>query len=429
MLKNIVLITIENFNREYNGKNLLSRELVKKGFIVFLGHKSIIRLIAKFLKLKNCIFIDKGNRKGSLIRLKKIFKNGQKIYLFDEEGLMQTDFLNFLERNHEASSIKLIDGVFSWGPKHSKLLKKAGYKEDQIIKSGNPRFDPYLIKKEIHSKKENRKTILICSRFASANPNKKIKDDIDKRDSSEEYLDGCRRVLEIMLKIPYYLRTSGIKNPILIRPHPSESPEIWQRSIIDLKDVKVEFKGPINALFPNAMILIHNRCTTSIEAFLSQVPIISFEPIILKSPPQPDINLFDTFSNYKCSNLKQLIKPINEIQDKEYNFDFNQKANTYIYISKDISSAKIADYLNKKSKRIILFKILIYFMEILFLLPFIISRNTALKTLNRFKNYNDYKYKIQKNGVPPKSKIFTIEKNCFTFNLIGKIKLYLPRFV
>ena len=35
MLKNIVLITIENFNREYNGKNLLSRELVKKGFIVF----------------------------------------------------------------------------------------------------------------------------------------------------------------------------------------------------------------------------------------------------------------------------------------------------------------------------------------------------------------------------------------------------------
>ena len=81
MLKNIVLITIENFNREYNGKNLLSRELVKKGFIVFLGHKSIIRLIAKFLKLKNCIFIDKGNRKGSLIRLKKYLKMGKK-YIF-----------------------------------------------------------------------------------------------------------------------------------------------------------------------------------------------------------------------------------------------------------------------------------------------------------------------------------------------------------
>ena len=45
---------------------------------------------------------------------------------------MQTDFLNFLERNHEASSIKLIDGVFSWGPKHSKLLKKAGYKKIKL---------------------------------------------------------------------------------------------------------------------------------------------------------------------------------------------------------------------------------------------------------------------------------------------------------
>ena len=75
MLKNIVLITIENFNREYNGKNLLSRELVKKGFIVFLGHKSIIRLIAKFLKLKNCIFIDKGNRKAPKRRLKLRYRD------------------------------------------------------------------------------------------------------------------------------------------------------------------------------------------------------------------------------------------------------------------------------------------------------------------------------------------------------------------
>ena len=97
------------------------------------------------------------------------------------------------------------------GSKTFKIIEKGRLQKDQIIKSGNPRFDPYLIKKEIYSKKENRKTILICSRFASANPNKKIKDDIDKRDSSEEYLDGCRRVLEIMLKIPYYLRTSGIK--------------------------------------------------------------------------------------------------------------------------------------------------------------------------------------------------------------------------
>ena len=112
MLKNIALITIENFNREYLGKSLLSENLARKGFIVFLGHKSIIRVVAKLLKLKNCIFIDKGNRHGSHDRLKIISNNGQKIYLFDEEALMQTDYLNFLKRNHEKKSIKYIIFIF-----------------------------------------------------------------------------------------------------------------------------------------------------------------------------------------------------------------------------------------------------------------------------------------------------------------------------
>jgi len=38
-----IFIAIENYNRELAGKELLARKLSLNGFIVFLGHKSIIR--------------------------------------------------------------------------------------------------------------------------------------------------------------------------------------------------------------------------------------------------------------------------------------------------------------------------------------------------------------------------------------------------
>ena len=48
---------------------------------------------------------------------------------------MQTDFPSYLRLNHETS--QPISGLFSWGPMHSKLLQFAGYKQDQILHTGN----------------------------------------------------------------------------------------------------------------------------------------------------------------------------------------------------------------------------------------------------------------------------------------------------
>ena len=99
--RRIILISIENFNREFPGKNILSKLFAEKGYIVLLAHKSITRALVSFLPLKNHIYIEKGNRFGSIKYLKKAKKNNLFIYCFDEEGLMQTDFNTFLERNHE----------------------------------------------------------------------------------------------------------------------------------------------------------------------------------------------------------------------------------------------------------------------------------------------------------------------------------------
>ena len=182
--KRVILISIENFNREFVGKNILSTSFAKKGYIVLLAHKSIVRALVSYLPLRNHIYIEKGNRLGSIKYLSKAKKNNLLIYTFDEEGLMQTDVDTYSRKNHEKRSVKLIDGIFSWGPQHTELLKKCGFKNYQILKTGNTRFDYYLINKKNNNLNlySNNGCILICSRFASANPNKEVKSKTDFRD-------------------------------------------------------------------------------------------------------------------------------------------------------------------------------------------------------------------------------------------------------
>ena len=113
--RRIVLISIENFNREFAGKEILSQSLAEAGYLVILAHKSIIRVLVSHLPLKNQIYIEKGNRYGSFKYLNKAKKNKLFIYSFDEEGLMQTDFNTFLNRNHEKRTLELLEVYFHGG--------------------------------------------------------------------------------------------------------------------------------------------------------------------------------------------------------------------------------------------------------------------------------------------------------------------------
>ena len=71
MKKRMIFIVIENFNREYSGKRLLAEELSSRGYLVFLGHKSILRTLLKLNPIKKGIYIEKGLTKGVGKRIKE----------------------------------------------------------------------------------------------------------------------------------------------------------------------------------------------------------------------------------------------------------------------------------------------------------------------------------------------------------------------
>ena len=55
---------------------------------------------------------------------------------------------------------------------------------------------------------------------------------------------------------------------IIIRPHPSESHDPWQRLAAELPNVSVIYEGNVAEWLLAANLLIHNNCTTGVEAYL-----------------------------------------------------------------------------------------------------------------------------------------------------------------
>ena len=424
--RRIILISVENFNREFAGKKILSRHFAEQGYIVLLAHKSVVRVLVSNLPLKNQIYIEKGNRYGSYRYLSKAKKNNLLIYAFDEEGLMQTDFDTYLKRNHEKKTLGIIDGIFSWGPNHSDLLRASGFRENQILKTGNTRFDHYLnlIKNKPKDYFSNNEIILICSRFASANPNKLIKSKQDKRDGSNEYIEDSKKILNLMILLPRLIREANIKNKIIVRPHPSESKYIWINACKGLENVSVTCEEPINDVLLRTKFLIHNRCTTAIEASLMHVKVISYEPIFLKSPPNPSKELMDSFSNYICKTDFELLESL-KLNGKNKNSKRSKTTKRFIYNLHDLSSLNIVQTLSRKHNYLTnnnFPQLLLIF----FYLPIVIIHHKIFEIIYKIFRKKHYLYLKQKNGCINSKGFIKKYKKFQQLNLFSKITLFFP---
>ena len=69
---------------------------------------------------------------------------------------------------------------------------------------------------------------------------------------------------------------------IIVRPHPTENQEVYQRIADQCERVRVTNEGNVVPWLMGAKALIHNGCTTGVEAYLMRVPAISYRATINK---------------------------------------------------------------------------------------------------------------------------------------------------
>lgn len=294
-----LILPVEIQVRELDAKVLLACIAAQRGFPVVIGRlKSILASIGSFPR---SIYVSKGMGPGSVETFALLRRLGHAIAGWDEEALV-----HFPPETHFGKRVSPIAGrylanIFAWGPESAELLRSnPQFRNSQIHVAGNPRLD--LLRREVRPYFEDEvrtlrasygEFILVNTNFPLVNSNREIFREgssangprplgVGGRGMTQEFAEKLWRhkhdnFVRFQDMIPRLARAFP-EVGIVIRPHPSEKPEVYQQLAAEHERVIVENEGNVIPWQMASRAMIHNGCTTGVEANLSEVPTLSYGP-------------------------------------------------------------------------------------------------------------------------------------------------------
>mgnify|MGYP001208588585 FL=1 len=134
---------------------------------------------------------------------------------------------------------------------------------------------------------------------------------------------------------------------IVLRPHPVENLEAWKIYLHGIPNVHIIRDGSITPWINNAFAVMHNRCTTALEATISNKPVVTYIPF-------KNMQFSDAPSN-KIGEIVQtpeeLLEKVNKIFEDSKSIEFKknidqipQAVSNKIYIDEnELSAQKIVN--------------------------------------------------------------------------------------
>jgi len=359
MKKNVYILS-EHFKREFHGNLLLSLLAANKDFNVFIGTNRVYKKLLKENLLSPGIFhtksISHGNEKTELN--KELYKKNFVLTGIDEEnGLIhKTDYFKiFIKPRMKLKDLEFFSAVFCWGDyDYDKFIEFLKPYKKKFFLTGSPRVD--LWKKKFckvwqRSDLKAKNYILVVSNFAYCNNFFSFNELVKRQEKAGYYnrspdlkkqeLVYYKYQKKVMFKfvdlIKHLSKSLSSDQNIIFRPHPSEKKEFWEKHIGKLKNVEIEDKGNIAPLIQNSKIVIQNGCTSSLEAFISNTPVINFIPIKTKG------HKFGEFAKDFSINFQSKKKVIEFIKKRKF-IILNKKTivnKRILYLDNELSTNKI----------------------------------------------------------------------------------------
>ena len=229
--------------------------------------------------------------------------------------------------------------LFAWGQDNAELWRQYPQlpRDTPIHITGNPRSD--MLRTEIRpyyddAVAEIRKTygdfILINTNFNHVNafgPDMNLFKPVKKpgqtpqfgraaRGMTRAYAEGLRdhklAVFETFKQlIPELSRAFPAYN-VVVRPHPTEGKEVYREIAARCDRVHVTNEGNVVPWLMAAKALIHNGCTTGVEAFQAGVPAISYRAAVNEDYDDGFYRLSNAMS-YQCFNFEELCDKLKRI--------------------------------------------------------------------------------------------------------------------
>ena len=336
-MKKPLIIPVENQVREFDPKLLLACIAARRGFSAMIGSRwEIDNRIASFPR---SVYLSKSMtaRGGKMLQI--MHKIGHEIVAWDEEALVHLPPETFFSRRISPTGIKHVSHLFAWGQDNADLWRQYPNlsSETPIHITGNPRGDMLrpemrdFYAKEIKAlHKAYGDFILINTNVNHVNafyPHQnlfmpvKSPGEIPRfgkaaRGMSREFAEGLRAHKQALFNDFKKLIPSIAKafpdRTLVVRPHPTENHGVYRKIAASCGRVQVTNEGNVVPWLLAAKVLVHNGCTTGVEAYAMRVPAIAYRKSVNEYYDNGFYRLPNLLS-YQCFNFEELRSTIEKI--------------------------------------------------------------------------------------------------------------------
>lgn len=286
-----IAIHIEVSSRELHSKLLLAVVAAARGHSVIVGD---VIMGARLKLLPPSVFHTKDMSPSEKVikRHEEILRRGHKITNQDEEPSVVSYEDSGPTTRYGEETMAGVSAVFCWGESaRSAMVEVYPHHAKKIFLTGSPRADlwsprfaqlwqqdtnlpggPFLL---VSSNMGDPRLSLsgelsILSKARYFERNKSFGPDFLQA-TSERY-----RVWASFLEAITELSEIAHGYKIIVRPHPAEKPDAWKILLGNLPNVEVIREGAISGWLNASFALLHNGCTSALEATLAEKPVISY---------------------------------------------------------------------------------------------------------------------------------------------------------
>ena len=336
-----LIIPVENQVRELDPKLLLACIAARRGFASYIGSRREFHF--KITSFPRGIYLSKSITGASDMMFRIMRHLGHEVVAWDEEALVHLPAETYYSRRLSPVAMAHVSRLCAWGEDNAELWRQYPRlpKNAVIDITGNPRND--LLRPELHAyydlevekiKKAYGNFILVNTNFNHVNAFTPVQNlfqpnenggEIPKfgraaKGMSREYAEGLRdhkqAIFEDFQRMIPALDEAFPDYRIVVRPHPTESQEIYYDIAARCKQVKVTNEGNVVPWLLATRALVHNSCTTGAEAYVMRVPAITYRASIDETYDFGFYRLPNLIS-HTCFNIEELLATLKKILSGE----------------------------------------------------------------------------------------------------------------
>ena len=333
----LLLIPVENQVRELDPKLLLACIAARRGFSSVIGSRRELEF--RIDSYPRSIYLSKSMTRRSLIFFRMARKFGHDIVTWDEEALVHLPPETYFSRRLHPKAIRLVSHLFAWGRDNEGLWRQYAHMpaDMPIHSTGNPRND--MLRPEMHPFYEKEVQalrhcygdfLLVNTNFNHVNafgsdmnlfqsvnkPGEPAKFGRAARGMSREYARGLWNHKHAVFKsfqqlLPRLAQAFPDLN-IIVRPHPTEAHDVYKDIAARYSRIHVTNEGNVVPWIQATRVVLHNGCTTGVEAFVMKVPAVSYRQAVDEKYDNGFYRLPNAVS-HQCFNFDQLRDMIQQI--------------------------------------------------------------------------------------------------------------------